>query len=110
MSVSLAPRSGRSSLLALVLEGVLYQRLVVRADGKGRVAVVGIMIGVPAVRSLIREGKTAQLFSVLMTGSEYGMRTIERALRDLVRSGVVRFEDALTATSNLEELTHLLIN
>jgi len=96
--------------LATSLEGVLYQTLVPRADGNGRVAAVEVMIATPAIRNLIREGKSYQMANVIQTGSQHGMQTMNQALRDLYREGVITLEDALAKSSNPEELRELIGN
>lgn len=83
------------SQLALILEGVLYQRLLPRADGKGRVAAVEVMLGTVAIRNLIREGKTHQLYSAMQLGSSHGMQTMDQALYDLLQRDLITREVAL---------------
>ncbi|MBC7326478.1 MAG: type IV pilus twitching motility protein PilT [Moorella sp. (in: Bacteria)] len=75
--------------LADTLEGVITQQLLPRADRKGRVAAVEVLIATPAVKNLIREGKTHQIVSSMQTGGRYGMQTMEMALRQLVTRGVI---------------------
>lgn len=77
------------SQLADVLIGVITQRLLPRADGKGRVAAAEILVATPAVRNLIREGKTYQIISLMQTGSRYGMQTMEMAIQDLFEKGII---------------------
>ncbi|KXG76022.1 Twitching mobility protein [Fervidicola ferrireducens] len=77
------------SQLADVLIGVVTQRLLPRADGRGRVAAVEILIATPAVRNLIREGKTYQIVSLMQTGSRFGMQTMEMALHQLCERGII---------------------
>ncbi|MDQ2921559.1 MAG: type IV pilus twitching motility protein PilT [Acidobacteriota bacterium] len=80
-------------MLAESLRGVVAQSLVRRADGNGRVAVVEILVNIPAVANLIREGKTFQIHSSMQTGQVHGMITFESAMNDLVRKGIVSRED-----------------
>lgn len=94
--------------LAMTLAGVIAQRLALRADGTGRVAVCEIMVGVPAVRNLIRESKTPQMISVMQTGREHGMQTLDQALRDLYRNQQITLDEALAHTSDPENLRRLL--
>jgi twitching motility protein PilT len=75
--------------LADTLEGVITQQLLPRADRKGRVAAVEVLIATPAVKNLIREGKTHQIVSSMQTGARYGMQTMDMALRQLVTRGVI---------------------
>ena len=90
--------------LSQVLEGVLSQRLLPRAGGRGRIAAFEIMLGTDAIRNLVREGRTDQIPTYLQTGSQHGMQTMDQALEDLVRSGAVTLEEALTRSSNPNEL------
>jgi twitching motility protein PilT len=93
--------------LASVLEGVVCQILVPTTDGKGRVAVVEVMPATPAVRNLIREGKTYQLPNVLRSGGNHGMQTMDQALLDLYRRHLISREEVLTWCSNREELERM---
>jgi len=90
--------------LSTTLEGVLYQTLVPRSDGAGRVAAVEIMLATPAARNLIREGKTYQLMNVIQTGSQYGMQTLDQALLTLYRNGIISREETLARCTDEEEL------
>lgn len=73
------------SLLSESLEGVVAQMLCKTAAGDGRLAAHEVMLGTPAIRNLIREGKTAQMYSSLQTGSSLGMHTLDQSLAELVR-------------------------
>jgi len=94
--------------LSTTLEGVLYQTLVPRSDGSGRVAAVEIMLATAAVRNLIREGKTHQLTNAIQTGSQYGMQTLDQALLALCRNGSISREEALARSVDVEELKGML--
>jgi twitching motility protein PilT len=94
--------------LAMTLAGVIAQRLALRADGTGRLPVCEIMVGTPAVRNLIREGKTPQMVSAMQTGREHSMQTLDQALRDLYRSQAITLDEALLHTSDPENLRRLL--
>jgi len=78
--------------LAAVLQGVLSQQLFPRLDQKGRVAAIEVMLATPAVRSLIREGKTHQLQTVIQTNAKLGMQTMDKAIMDLVQKGLVAYD------------------
>jgi len=82
------------STLADALRAVISQTLFKRTDKKGRVAALEILICTPAVRNLIREGKTYQLASVMQTGKKYGMQTLDDAIMDLLKSRKISAEDA----------------
>ncbi len=94
--------------LSLSLVGVLSQTLLARRDGKGRVAAVEVMKMTPAVRNLVREGKTFQIPSVIQSGSRDGMQSLNQALRHLVDDGLVTYEEAAARATNLEEFDQLL--
>jgi twitching motility protein PilT len=96
-----------TSLLA-VFSQTLCQSRQPTAGQYGRVLAQEIMITTPAVANLIREGKTAQLYSQIQTGAEYGMQTLERDLANLVKSGKVSEEEAMAKTVRPEELQRLL--
>jgi twitching motility protein PilT len=81
--------------LANTLLGVIYQQLLPRADGPGRVAAFEVMLASTAVRNLIREGKTQQLRNAISTSATQGMRTIERSLSELVDEGLVSYDEAI---------------
>jgi len=81
--------------LSTTIEGIFYQTLVPRTDGKGRVVGVEVLIATDATRNLIREAKTPQMWSVMQTGSQYGMQTIDQALLNLYQRGLISLDDAL---------------
>jgi twitching motility protein PilT len=76
------------------IQAVISQRLFKRRDGSGRVAAVEVMIGTPAIRNLIREGKVSQISSIMQTGQKYGMQTMDAALKDLINRKIVAPEEA----------------
>jgi twitching motility protein PilT len=90
--------------LANALEGVLYQTLVRRADGRGRLPAVEVMMVTPAIRNLIREGKTHQLQSAIQTGLQYGMQTLDQALAGLARQGSITIQEALARAASPDDL------
>ncbi len=90
--------------LAESLRGIVAQRLVKRADGRGRVAAVEILFGSHAVANLIREKKTYQIASVMQTSRRDGMQTFEDSLLALVKSGVVAREEAAAYAVDPEAL------
>jgi len=78
------------------LRAVVAQTLFKRRDKTGRVAALEIMIANPAVRNLIREGKTFQIPSMLQTGKKYGMQTLDDAIMDLLKKKIINASDAYT--------------
>jgi twitching motility protein PilT len=82
------------AMLSESLRAVISQCLLKTADGAGRVAAHEIMIATPAIRNLIREAKVAQMYSMIQTGGQFGMQTLDQNLLDLVRAGRVTVEEA----------------
>lgn len=80
--------------LAAVIQGIMSQELFPRADYQGRIAAIEVMLATPAVRSLIREGKTHQLPTVIQTNAKLGMQTMDKSILDLVEKGLVSYEAA----------------
>src|SRR5205809_5105220 len=80
-------------MLAESLRGVAAQALLTRADRSGRVPVFEILVNVPAVANLIREGKTHQISSMMQTGRTHGMSTFETSIHDLIQKGLISKED-----------------
>ncbi len=82
------------------IQAIICQVLLEREDGRGRVPALEIMIGTPAVRNLIREGKTAQLSSAMQTSQKFGMITLDQSLKELVGKNQVDKEQCLYLASN----------
>ena len=95
--------------LAATLMGVCTQQLVQSADGTSRIPACEVLVPTPAVRNLIREAKTHQIYSMLQTGSQYGMQTMDAALAELVRRGKITKDLAVKKSSNPEELERLIL-
>ena len=93
--------------LSVTLQGIVAQQLLPRIDQKGRVAALEVLIATPAVRNLIREGKTHQLTSVIQTGLKFGMQPMDTALRDLYRRGIVSYDEALMRALDEETFARL---
>jgi twitching motility protein PilT len=87
------------SMLSESLRAVISQALL-KKNGGGRVAAHEIMIGTPAIRNLIREGKIAQMYSAIQTGQAFGMQTLDQCLADLVQRGIVNRDEARSKASN----------
>lgn len=94
--------------IAATLEGIVTQQLLPRASGQGRSAACEVLISTPAVRNLIREGKTYQLYTVMQTGGQQGMQTMNSSLAELVRRGHITKELAIRRSSNPDDLERLL--
>jgi twitching motility protein PilT len=94
--------------LSVSLQGIVTQQLLPTADGQSRVCATEILVPTPAVRNLIREGKTHQIYSALQTGGAHGMQTMDAALADLVRRHKITRELAEARSSSPEELRRLM--
>ena len=94
--------------LASVLQTIISQQLVETVD-EDRTAALEIMVATPAIKNLIREGKTHQIESSIQTGSKYGMRTMDMELSNLYREGVITQETAMNAAIDREILSRLLM-
>jgi len=86
-------------MLSESLQAVISQTLVKKVGG-GRVAAHEIMIGVPAIRNLIREAKVAQMYSAIQTGMQHGMQTMDQCLQNLVNRGMITKQDAMEKASD----------
>jgi twitching motility protein PilT len=95
------------SQLANILMAIASQRLV-PAIGGGRIAAAEILVATPAVRNIIREGKSHQLEAVIQTGSEYGMQSMDKTLAGLVHAGTITYDDARMHAVDLDELDRLM--
>jgi twitching motility protein PilT len=89
--------------LAGSLTGIVSQRLLPKIGG-GRVAAFEVLVATFAVRNLIREGKTTQLRNIVSTGGKFGMQTLEMGVADLVRSGVVEYEQGAAVSLYPDEI------
>jgi twitching motility protein PilT len=94
--------------LSVALQGVMTQQLLPTADGSGRVVACEVLVPTPAVRNLIREGKTHQIPSAMQTGSNVGMQTMDSALAQLVRGGKISQRLAEQRAQVPEELKRML--
>jgi twitching motility protein PilT len=93
--------------LAGALKGVVCQTLCKTADGRGRVVATEVLVATPAIRNLIREGKTHQIYSSLQAGGKFGMHTMDQHLADLVRTGKITYEVGLEKSQNVEDFNRL---
>jgi len=95
------------SQLSNILMAICSQRLV-PAIGGGRLAASEILVATPAVRNIIREGKTHQLEAVIQTGSEFGMQSMDKTLAGMIHNGTVSYEEARNHAVDLDELDRLM--
>jgi twitching motility protein PilT len=95
--------------LSLVLEGIVCQALLPRADGLGRVCSLEILVPTPAIRNLIRDDKVHQIYGVMQAGQEkLGMQTANQSLASLYMKKLIALETALSASSNRDELQDMI--
>jgi twitching motility protein PilT len=94
--------------IAATLQGVVTQTLLPRLDGTGRVAAVEVLLPDDAVRNLVRQAKVEQIYSIMQTGTQRGMQTLEQNLMQLVMQGIVSMEVALARSSRPDQLEGLL--
>src|SRR4029079_8852489 len=95
--------------LSLVLEGIVCQALLPKADGKGRVASLEILVPTPAIRNLIRDDKVHQIYGAMQTGQEkLGMQTANQSLASLVMKRLITLELAMSASSLKDELQDMI--
>src|SRR5690349_15471904 len=95
--------------LSLVLEGIVCQALLPKADGKGRVVSLEIMVPTPAIRNLIRDDKVHQIYGAMQTGQEkLGMQTANQSLASLYQRKLISLETAMSASSNRDELQDMI--
>lgn len=95
------------SQLSNILMAIASQRLI-PAIGGGRIAAAEILVATPAVRNIIREGKTHQLEAVIQTGAEYGMQSMDKTLAAMVHNGTISYEEARNYAVDLDELDRLM--
>jgi len=93
--------------LSNILMAVVSQRLIPQIGG-GRIAAAEILVATPAVRNIIREGKTHQLEAVIQTGTEFGMQSMDKTLVNLIHNGTISYDDARMVAVDQDELDRLM--
>ncbi len=96
------------TMLSAALEGVVTQQLILNAEGTGRLAVCEVMVCTPAIRNLIRSNKTHQIYSIMQTGAQYGMQTMDQGLAKLVKEGRISEAVAFDRCRNEDDLRNHL--
>ena len=92
-----------------MLEGIVCQALLPRADGKGRVVSLEMLVPTPAIRNLIRDDKVHQIYSTMQTGQEkFGMQTMNQSLATLYQKRLITLETAMSASSLKDELEQMI--
>lgn len=97
------------SQLSNILMAICCQRLIPSIGG-GRVVAAEILMATPAVRNIIREGKTHQLEAVIQTGAEFGMQSMDKTLVSLIHAGTITYDEARNYAVDLDELDRLMRN
>jgi twitching motility protein PilT len=95
-------------MLAATLEGVVTQQLIVNADGTGRIPCSEVLVCTSAIRNLIRQSKSHQIYSLMQVGGSYGMQTMDQGLAQLVKEGRISESIAYDRSSNEEDLRNHL--
>lgn len=95
------------SQLSNILMGICSQRLVPSIGG-GRVVAAEILVATPAVRNIIREGKTHQLDAVIQTGAEFGMQSMDKTLVSMIHSGTISYDEGRNCAVDIDELDRLM--
>ena len=93
--------------LAGTLQGIVCQTLAKTADGQGRAVATEVLVATPAIRNLIREGKTHQIYSTMQAGAKHGMHTMDQHLADLVKSNKITLEVGLEKCHHIEDFNRL---
>jgi twitching motility protein PilT len=93
--------------LAGALQGIVCQTLCRTYDGQGRAVATEVLIATPAIRNLVREGKTHQIYSALQAGGKFGMQTLDQSIADLVKRGVISYETGLEKCHHVEDFNRL---
>ena len=99
-----------SSSLIAVFSQALVPKLNELKEKSGRVLAQEIMVVTPALANMIREGKTAQMYSSIQMGTEFGMQTLEMALKDLYQAGKITLDDAMAKTSRPDDLKRMMVS
>lgn len=89
------------------LQGVVSQLLLPHASGQGRVLATEIMVATPGIRNLIREQEIEQIPTLMQTGSQYGMRTMDKSLKELYSRGLITLDVAMSKVKNQDEFKQL---
>lgn len=90
------------------LRGIISQKLIPRADGTGRIAVVEVMIATPTISKLVEEGRSSQIYSAIGEGGFWGMQTMNQSLVNFFKAGLITEEEAYLNAGNLTELKQMI--
>ncbi len=95
------------TMLSGAIQGIVCQTLCKTVDGKGRVVATEVLVATPAIRNLIREGKTHQIYSAMQAGAKHGMHTLDQHLAELVRVNKITYEHGLEKCHHVEDFNRL---
>ena len=95
--------------LSTTLQAIFSQTLLPRTDGKGRMVAYEVLTCTPALRAIIREGKTHQIYSAIQSGGKFGMVTLDSCLKEYFLKGLVTLEDAMAKSSNPAEFERVIM-
>ncbi|MFH2145847.1 MAG: type IV pilus twitching motility protein PilT [Candidatus Omnitrophota bacterium] len=93
--------------LSFILQGILAQQLIPKVGGTGRMLASEVMVATPAIRSLIREEKVHQIYSIVQTGQKEGMRTMNQSIYDLYVQKHISYEEAISRSTDPDDLIRL---
>jgi twitching motility protein PilT len=93
--------------LAGTIQGIVCQTLCKRQNERGRVVAAEVLVATPAIRNLIREGKTHQIYSAMQAGAQFGMQTLDQNLAELVRTNAISFDEGMEKCQHLEDFMRL---
>jgi twitching motility protein PilT len=96
--------------ISFVLQAVLSQQLLPKAYSSGRVLAVEVLLSNAAVKNLIREEKVHQIYSIMQTGTEYGMRTMNQSLAELYQKQLVTYNEIFARTTEPKDLQRIVQN
>ena len=96
------------SQLSFTLQAVFTQQLLLKSGGVGRILACEVLIVTPAIKNLIRDMKTEQIYLSMQTGAKFGMQTMNTSLFDLVTRKQITYQEALEITSDADDLKRLL--
>jgi twitching motility protein PilT len=94
-------------MLAGTLAGIVSQQLVPTVDGRGRAVAAEVLVATSAVRNLIREGKTHQIYTSMQAGGKHGMQVMDQSLAELVKKGKISYDMGLERSHHIEEYNRL---
>ena len=94
--------------LAGTIQAIITQQLLPHRDGKGRVPSVEIMIATSAIRNMIREAKSHQIYSAMQAGGQYRMQTMDSSIAALYKNGIISYDIAMARCANRDEMTNMI--